>query len=283
MNHHSNKFLGVGLGFRAKHFTDIMEGNCKAKWFEALSENYMGMNDSGYGPSIARLRELASKFPIVLHGVSMSVASDYGVEDNYIEKLKNLRDDIKPLWISDHLCFARGPKHNSHDLLPIPFTRSVLETCRDNINKVQDMLGHSIALENISTYLEFEENTMSEWDFLSELQRETQCKILLDINNIVVNCHNHGYDHLDFLKAFERNAVQQFHLAGHIEQNGLKIDTHSENICDKTYELLYEAIKYYGPVAPLIEWDDNIPEMNQMNSHIERVENIYREAGYEAI
>ena len=212
----------------------------------------------------------------------MSIASDYGVENNYLDKLQRLEAEIKPLWISDHLCFTRSQNHNSHDLLPVVFNKDTLELCKNNIDRVQQSLGHEIAIENISTYLEFKENTMKEWEFLARLQQESSCKILLDLNNICVNAHNHGFSADDYLKSLDKDSIIQFHLAGHVEENGLKIDTHSEEVSEDTFDLLGKAIKLFGPVSPLLEWDANIPDIDIINKHISKIEDIYKEAGYNA-
>ena len=180
----STKYIGVGLGYRAAHHTDIMEGRCKASWYEALTENYMGMNSSGFGPAFTRLKTLARHYPIVFHGVSMSIASAQGVKPRYIETLLALKNEIKPLWVSDHLCFTGSHEHNSHDLLPFVFDEKNLEQCYKNVDTIQQVIGEALLLENISTYIEFEDNTMQEWEFLARLQEKSSCKILLDLNNI---------------------------------------------------------------------------------------------------
>ncbi len=252
--------LGVGLGLRSEHYPYILTHKPPVPWFEALTENYLG-SDKGLGSRpFEILSEIRKDYPIVLHGVSLSIGSTDALNTIYLEQLSQLDRAIEPLWVSDHLCWTGVGGKNLHDLLPLPYTESAIEHVSERIRQVQDALGRQLVIENVSSYLSFEHSEMEEWDFLAEVVRRADCRILLDVNNIYVSALNHQFNPISYLNAIPPKRVQQFHLAGHARYEKYAIDTHDHPVCDEVWELYEKALNRFGPVATLIEWDADIPE-----------------------
>ncbi|MCB2085632.1 MAG: DUF692 domain-containing protein [Sphingomonadaceae bacterium] len=252
-------FDGFGLGLRRTHYADFLEGEVPVDFIEVISENFMVEG----GNPLRVLTQVREKMPVILHGVSMSIGSAHGLDEDYLRRLKALADRIEPLWVSDHLCWTRTSAHNSHDLLPLPYTEEALEVVCANIMNAQDTLGRAMLFENPSSYLAFPEDEMREWEFIAEMARRTGCYLLLDVNNIYVSAHNHGFDAREYLRALPHDRVRQIHLAGHTD-GPIKIDTHDQPVCDGVWQLYDEAMELVGPVATMIERDDGIPPLPEL-------------------
>jgi uncharacterized protein (UPF0276 family) len=261
--------LGFGLGLRPKHYPDIeasMSGVAGIDWFEIISENYMVAG----GPPLRHLDRIRASYPMVMHGVSLSIGSTSPLDPDYLHDLKNLAARIQPAWISDHLCWTGIAGLNMHDLLPLPFTEEALDHVAARVHQVQDYLGRPILLENTSSYVTFTQSALPEWEFLAELTRRTGCQLLLDVNNVYVNAFNHGFDARHFIDSLPRATVRQIHLAGH-QNNGTHIvDTHDHPVIDAVWDLYAHAIGRLGPVATMIERDDNIPPLAELVGELER-------------
>ena len=270
-------FEGFGLGLRRTHYADFLEGELPVDFVEVISENYMVDG----GKPLRVLEQVRSKHPVILHGVSMSVGSAHGLDAEYLAKLRALADRIEPLWVSDHLCWTRTSAHNSHDLLPLPLTQEALDVVCENIDRAQDALSRPMLFENPSSYLTFPEDEMAEWEFLSEMARRTGCYLLLDVNNVYVSAHNHGFDARDYLAGLPLERVRQIHLAGH-EPGEIIIDTHDREVSDGVWALYAEAITRTGPVATMIERDDKIPSLSELLLELDRARFIAAAASREA-
>jgi uncharacterized protein len=217
---------GCGAGLRPKHYSTILSESPKVDWFEAVTENYL---DTG-GRPIRVLEDIRKRYPVALHGVALSIGSADGLDKNYLEKLKALAARIEPFSISDHLCWNGVDGESLHDLLPLPYTEEAMKHVASRVDQVQDFLGRTILLENISSYVSFKHSQVPEWEFLRELSRRTGCGLLLDINNIYVNSINHRFDAYRYLDAIPPSMVAQFHLAGHTDMGDYLFDTHSAEV-----------------------------------------------------
>ncbi len=267
-------FLGVGVGLRPKHYPAILAAPDPVRlgvdFFEALSENYMV--PGGRPPRV--LAEVRAHFPVVLHGVSLNVGSADPLDANYLDELAELARRYEPAWLSDHLCWTGVRGHNLHDLLPLPYTEAALAYVAERAMRVQDRLGRQIALENVSSYLAYQADAMPEWEFVARVAERADCGILLDVNNVFVSAHNHGFDAERYLAAIPPERVFQIHLAGHSEQGAMKIDTHDHAVCDEVWALFEMAVRRLGPVSTLIEWDDRIPEFEVLVAEAARARAI---------
>jgi uncharacterized protein (UPF0276 family) len=253
-------FQGFGLGLRKPHHADFLETQVPVDFVEVISENFMAQG----GKQLRILQQIRERYPVILHGVSMSIGSAEGLDAHYLEHLAELARIIDPLWVSDHLCWTRTSAHSSHDLLPLPLTRAALDVVCDNIDHAQNTLGRPMLFENPSSYLAFPEDEMSEAEFLAEMSWRTGCSLLLDLNNIYVSAHNHGWSAAEYLAAIPGKAVRQVHLAGHTPPSPdtpLAVDTHDRPVCDGVWDLFAETIGSLGDVAVMIEWDDAIPPL----------------------
>ena len=248
---------GFGLGLRPDHYPDFLREPQPVDWLEIISENYMVPG----GKPLAMLDAIRADYPMVMHGVSLSIGSDGPLDMDYLAALKALESRVKPLWISDHLCWTGGNAHNTHDLLPLPYDAPALDCVVENIGRVQDYLGRRILIENPSSYVTFRSSDRSEWDFLAEMAERADCLLLLDVNNIYVSARNHGFDPEDYLAGLPADRIQQMHLAGHSDMGDYVIDTHDADVCDAVWDLYASAIRRFGPVATMIERDDAIPPL----------------------
>lgn len=267
-----NSKLGCGVGLRPKHYPVITGEWPQVDWFEAISENYM---DSG-GRPIAILEQIRAHYPVALHGVALSIGSMDPVNQPYLERLKTLVDRIQPEIVSDHLCWSGVGGAQLHDLLPLPFTEESIVQVVSKVSQVQDFLKRPILLENVSTYITFKHSVMPEWEFLSEVARRSGCGILLDLNNIYVNSKNHGFELSDYLNGISGDKIGQFHLAGHTDMGTYLFDTHSKPVIEPVWDLYREALKRWGPISTLIEWDDDIPEFSELLEERNRAKKIYQ-------
>ena len=257
MSDHKPPYLGFGLGLRPEHYDEILSGEPNVDWFEVISENYMIPG----GKPLRILDEIRERYPIVMHGVSLSIASTAPLDMDYLTELKTLADRVDPKWISDHLCWTGVHGVNLHDLLPIPYTQEALDHVVDRVTRVQDFLGRRLTLENVSSYVTFAESEMSEWDFVSEVATRADCWLLFDVNNVYVSAYNHGCSTRDFLHGVPRDRIVQFHLAGHSHEVGHIVDTHDHPVCDEVWDFYRETVSHFGPVSTMIERDDNIPPL----------------------
>jgi uncharacterized protein (UPF0276 family) len=247
--------LGLGLGLRNQHFEEILSRRPAVDWFEAISENFM---DSGGRPR-AVIRAIAERYPMALHGVSLSIGSTDPLDRDYLARLKRLADEIRPVWISDHLCWTGVGGFNSHDLLPMPLTEQSLAHVSRRVRQVQDFLERPLILENPSTYVRFTESTLAEPEFLRRLADETGCGLLLDVNNVFVSCFNAGADPVAYLEAFPCERVVQMHLAGHQHFGSHIVDTHDRPVRPEVWELFRLAWARTAGASTLLEWDGDIP------------------------
>jgi uncharacterized protein (UPF0276 family) len=261
---------GLGLGLRSKHFNYILENNPEVDWFEVISENFM---DSGGRPRQV-LRRIAEYYPVVMHGVSLSIGSTDALNTEYLRKLKNLAAEIKPLWISDHLCWTGINGLNTHDLLPVPLTEETLKHICRRVIQVQDFLERSFVFENPSTYLTFKQSDISEWDFLRYMTEETGCLLLLDVNNVYVSGFNNDFDPMHYIRQLPHDRIVQMHLAGHQHCGDYIIDTHDRNVSQDVWELFTLAWQLTGGAATLLEWDSRIPDFEDYHAELLKAKNF---------
>jgi len=265
--------LGIGVGLRTTHYRDILQGKPAVDWFEVLSENYMQTR----GRPLAILDQVAERYPVVLHGVSMSIGSTDPLDRAYLTELKALRDRVGARWVSDHLCWTGVHGRNTHDLLPVPLTEEALRHTARRVQEVQDFLGAPLVMENVSSYASFATSTMTEWEFIAALAREADCGLLLDVNNVYVSARNHGFDPEDYLRALPMDRVVQFHVAGHTDLGTHVIDTHIGPVPDPVWALLQTA-RALGADAPvLLEWDADIPPLAVVHADALRAGAFLRE------
>lgn len=270
----TNKFalpyLGFGMGLRHQHYDYIFSNLPKIGWFEVISENFM---DTGGKPQrmLAKIRE---SYPVVMHGVSLSIGTIDPLNSEYLKKLKDLAIWAKPAWISDHLCWTGVAHKNTHDLLPVPYTEEALKHIIQRIKEVQDFLERPILMENPSTYLEFRDSQMPEWEFICRMAEEADCGLLLDINNIYVTCYNHRLDPKQYIDAISENRVVQIHLAGHENKGEYIIDTHEGHVIDEVWALYKYAMSKLGEVSTMIEWDANIPDFPVVMAEVEKAKTM---------
>lgn len=257
---------GFGLGLRSRHFDEILTRRPEVGWFEIISENFM---DSGGRPRTV-LRRIAEHYPIVMHGVSLSIGSSDPLDREYLRRLRNLADEIHPLWISDHLCWTGVQGLNSHDLLPLPLHAWTLAHTAARVAAVQDFLGRPLILENPSTYLTFVDSDIPEWMFLSTLADQTGCGILLDVNNVFVSAFNHDFDPCDYIRGIAPKHIVQMHVAGHQAYSDCIIDTHDRPVSDEVWALYRLAWRHTGGVATLLEWDGHIPDLATLEEELRK-------------
>jgi uncharacterized protein (UPF0276 family) len=260
-----------GLGMRRPHYSAYLDGSAPVDFVEVISENFMVDG----GRPLEVLDRVRNHYPIALHGVSMSIGSVDGLDDDYLRRLRALTDRIEPMWVSDHLCWTGIDGINSHDLLPMPYTVEALDVVAANVAHAQDVLGRPMLVENPSSYLTYVRADMSEWEFLAELSRRTGCYLLLDVNNVYVSAINHGFDAHAYVRGIPADRVRQVHLAGHSEgRDGLLIDTHDAPVPGGVWSLFAEAMRLLGPVATMIERDDDIPELDVLLGEMENARRI---------
>ncbi|MAZ77617.1 MAG: hypothetical protein CMF39_02960 [Legionellaceae bacterium] len=252
--------LGFGLGLRAPYIPHILAHRPQVDWFEIISENFL------YDEGRARhtLEQIRQHYPIVMHGVSLSVGSSDPLDMDYIHQLKTLADQFEVSWLSDHLCWSSIGQTHLHDLLPLPYTEETVEHVVSRIKQVQDVLERRILLENVSSYVTYKASVMQEWTFYREIVERSDCLMLLDINNIFVSAHNHGFAPEEYLAHMPADRVQQIHLAGHHEENGVMIDTHDHAVIDPVWTLYQQAIEKFGLVSTMIERDDRFPAFQSL-------------------
>lgn len=252
--------LGFGLGLRPDHYEEVLSSNPPIDWFEIITENYLVPG----GKPHYYLNQICERYPVVMHGVSMSIGSTDPIDFDYLRQVKLLSEQTKPKWISDHLCWTGVHGKNLHDLLPLPYTEESIQHIVGRIQKIQDFLGQQIVIENVSSYITYQQSQMSEWEFITAITNQADCRILLDLNNIYVSSVNHRFDPSTYLTNVPKNRVCQFHLAGHSNKGNYIVDTHDQDIIDPVWNLYASAIKHFGFVSTMIERDDNIPPLESL-------------------
>ena len=257
-----NRDLGVGIGLRNVHFGHVLENWPELDWFEVLSENFMHTG----GRPVHVLDQVAERYPLVMHGVSLNVGSTDPLDMDYLQELKNLRDRCRAVFVSDHLCWTGVDGKNLHDLLPMPYTEEALRHLVGRIRQVQDFLEMPLVLENPSTYLEFADSTMTEPEFLAAMAAETGCGLLMDVNNVYVCAQNHGFDAHEYLEQVPWDRVVQFHMAGHTVFETHLLDTHSAPVCDEVWRMYARAHELSGGRSTLLEWDADIPSFEEVRA-----------------
>jgi hypothetical protein len=253
-------FAGFGLGLRKPHYADFIDTQVDVDFVEVISENFMV--DGGKPRQI--LHDVRERYPVALHGVSMSIGSADGLDGAYLKRLRALVDEIEPLFVSDHLSWSRIEGFNSHDLLPLPYTNEALDLVCANVARAQDAMGRAMLIENPSTYIDFADADMTEWRFLDAMAQRTGCGLLLDVNNVFVSASNHGFDPIEYLNGVPHDRVRQIHLAGHSQGVELLIDTHDKPVPLSVWDLYTHVMPKLGPVATMIERDDDIPPLGDL-------------------
>jgi uncharacterized protein (UPF0276 family) len=254
------QLAGVGLGFRHQHAVHIFAERPEVPWFEALTDNYL--HDGG--PALATLLELRRRYPVALHGVSLSIGSPDPLDRDYLGKLRRLIGQVRPVHVSDHLCWSSADRHHFHDLLPLPMTKAKCRYVADRIKEVQDFMGARLLVENVSSYLRFADDEMPEWAFLATVAELGDCGILLDVNNIYVNSENHGFDPHRYLLNVPAARVAYFHLAGHQRFPTHILDSHGSAIDHPVWQLYRTALDRIGDRPSAIERDSNIPDFRTL-------------------
>jgi uncharacterized protein len=270
--------LGFGLGLRVEHYESILSQRPQIDWLEALTENYLVPG----GKPLHYLHRIRERYPLVLHGVSMSIGSTHPLDLAYLAQLKALAARIEPEWISDHLCWTGVAGKNVHDLLPLPYTEEALANIVQRVRTVQDVLERRILLENVSSYVTFRDSRLTEWEFLKAVAEEADCLILLDVNNIYVSSVNHAFDPLDYLNAIPVERVQQIHLAGHENHGDYLIDTHDHPVPDPVWDLYAAAVRRCGDVSTMIERDANIPPLEELCAELSAARTLAAQASARA-
>jgi len=269
------KSLGFGLGLRKEHYHAILDAPTNQRpdidWFEVLTENYLVKG----GKPLYFLDQICERYPVVMHGVSMSIGSTDPIDINYLTQVKQLAKRTNAHWISDHLCFTGLDGVNAHDLLPLPYTDDTIKFVANKIKQAQDFLGRRILIENVSSYITYKQSGMTEWEFVTAIAEESDSLMLLDINNIFVSAFNHGFDPIEYLDGVPSERVQQHHLAGHTQYDDYIIDTHDHDVVDGVWKLYAEAVKRFDNVSTMIERDDKIPELPEVMQELQMARDIY--------
>ena len=258
--------LGLGVGLRTVHFSHILENWPQVDWFEIMSENFMDTE----GRPLYILDQIAERYPIVMHGVSLSIGSTDPINFDYLRKLKSLAERVNAVWLGDHVCWTGVLGRNGHDLFPLPYDEETLAFLVDRIRIVQDFMERPLILENPSTYLTFARSTLTEEEFLARMAKEADCGLLLDVNNVYVTCRNHGLDPYAYLEAIPYERVVQIHLAGHTDKGTHCIDTHDSHVIDPVWELYADVYERAGARSTLLEWDDHIPSFEELHAEVKK-------------
>jgi uncharacterized protein (UPF0276 family) len=265
--------LGHGIGLRTKHFAQFMAERSPVDWVEAVTENFMARG----GRPISVLEKVRGEVPVVLHGVSLAIGSVDPIPERYLTELAAIVRRIEPALVSDHLCWGTHRGQYVHDLLPLPYTEEALAHVVSRVEQVQELLGRQLLLENPSSYVGFKDSTMTEWEFLSELARRSGCGILLDVNNVYVSARNFGFDPRKYLRGIPIDRVGYFHLAGHSDKGKYLLDSHDHAVPAAVWDLYREAVRRFGRVPALVEWDDAIPPLRDVVAESRRAAAIEAE------
>ncbi len=247
--------LGHGVGLRVPHYDKALDGSLDVDWVEVITENFL----QGGGRPRAVLEGARAQVPVVLHGVSLGIGSVEPLDQAYLASVRTLSEQIEPAWVSDHLCWGRIEGHHTHDLLPLPYSEEALSLVVERLGQVQDALGRALVLENVSSYVAYTQSVMPEWEFLAEVASRSGCRVLLDLNNVLVSAKNFGFDPQDYLQGVPTEAVWQFHLANHTDRGHYKFDSHKGAVGDDVWALYRLALRRFGEVSSLVEWDEDVP------------------------
>ena len=274
------KNQGIGVGLKPEYYDHFLSGPpSSVQWVEVISENFLRWKNGILASEpIQTLEKIRSHLPVRMHGVSMSIGSTDPLCPDYFRNLKEIVGRIQPEIVSDHLCWIGVDGQNLHDLLPLPYTEETVKWVSNRILQAQDMLGRRLVFENLSSYVEFEQSEMTEWEFVSEIAKRADCGLLLDINNVYVSGSNHKFNPLDYLKNVPHERVAQIHLAGHsVKPDGFLIDTHSHPVCDDVWKLYQWYIQKYGVQSTMVERDGNLPEWQELEAeliHIKKIQDV---------
>ena len=267
-------FLGFGLGLRPDYYEEILEQKPDIDWFEILTENYLIPG----GKPRYYLHKIREHYPIVMHGVSLSLGSTDFLDWDYLQQVKDLAQQYEPVWISDHLCWTGIDGKNLHDLMPLPYTEVAIKHVVTRLQHIQDFLGRPLLIENVSSYLSYHQSRMTEWDFIAEIVKQSGCYILLDVNNIYVSSVNHNFNPLDFIAAMPADRVAQIHLAGHSNRGDYIIDTHDAPVVQAVWDLYVATIQKFGKVSTMIERDDNMPPLAELLAELNHAQVLAEQA-----
>jgi uncharacterized protein (UPF0276 family) len=265
-------FLGFGLGLRTDHYEALLEQRSAVDWLEVITENYLVPG----GKPLDYLRRLRERYPMVMHGVSMSIGGTDPIDWEYVSSVKTLADRLDVPWFSDHLCWTGVDHRNLHDLLPLPYNDDTVTHVARRIREVQDFVGRRMLIENLSSYVTYRASVLKEWEFLSAVAEEADCGILLDINNIYVSAFNHGFEAATYVDAIDPKRVYQFHLAGHLDAGDHIIDTHDHDVADPVWTLYQRALRRFGPVSTMIERDADIPPLASLVAELDHARRLAR-------
>lgn len=260
----------AGIGLRAPHYAELMGTRPPVGLLEVHSENFFADG----GPALKTLEALRAHYPISTHGVGLSIGSVDALSTEHLARLKRLVDRIEPVIVSEHLCWVGVGGRYVNDLLPLPYTDEALDHVVTRIDQVQSALGRQILIENISSYLEFSDSTIPEWEFIAAVAARAGCGILLDINNIYVNACNHGFSADQYLQAIVPGSVGEIHLAGFENTGSLLIDTHGTTVSEPVWALYEAAIARFGPVPTVMEWDTDIPALDVLLGEATRASSV---------
>jgi hypothetical protein len=269
----ARKDLGHGVGVRPEHYTAWLSSAPKVDWVEAITENHFSKG----GRPNAVLEKLRNEFPVVLHGVSLGIGSVDPIDGGHLRALLELVERIDPAYVSEHLSWGRYQGHYAHELLPLPCTEEAVALVVDRVREVQDLLRRQILLENVSSYVAYRESTMTEWELLARVAEAADCGILLDLNNVYVSARNHGFDPMAYLDALPASRVAQFHVAGHRDTGRYVLDTHDGPIDEPVWDLYREAVRRFGRVPTLVEWDQRLPPLREVVAQSEKARAIEKD------
>ncbi|HBK3262456.1 TPA: DUF692 domain-containing protein [Legionella pneumophila] len=277
--YHKPTYLGFGLGLRTEHYDEVLTLSPPVDWFEIITENYLVPG----GKPLYYLDKIRESYPMVMHGVSLSLGSSDPINWDYLKQVNELSARIEPAWISDHLCWTGVNGLNMHDLLPLPYTREMIRHVVSRLTQIQDYLKRPLLIENVSSYLTYKQSDMTEWDFINEIVKQAGCYLLLDVNNMYVSAINHGFNAMDYLNAMPSEHVIQIHLAGHSNCGNYIIDTHDAPIIKPVWALYKKAIQRFGLVSTMIERDDNIPPLSELLIELEQAKTLAEQACVEEL
>lgn len=265
-------YLGFGLGLRPEFYQEIIETTPKdIQWFEIITENYL----NAAAKPLFYLEKIRENYPLVMHGVSLSIGSCDPIHWDYLAKVKALAQRFEVKWISDHLCWTGVNKVNMHDLMPLPYTKESLKHVVDRVKQVQDFLGRQILLENVSSYINYNASLMSEAEFYVEVAKQADCLLLLDVNNVYVSAYNQDFDPQSYIDLIPVDRVQQFHLAGHDNCGDYIVDTHDAAVVESVWQLYQYASKRFGQVSTLLERDDQVPALSVLQEELAHARQVF--------
>jgi uncharacterized protein (UPF0276 family) len=262
--------LGFGLGLRPGHYDAVLEGGHRVDWFEVTTENYLVPG----GKPLHYLERVRARYPLVMHGVSLSIGSTAPLDLGYLRSVRELARRIEPAGISDHLCWTGVGGVNLHDLMPLPFTMEAVAHVAGRVRQAQDVLDCQLMLENVSSYVACADAEMTEWEFVAQVSEAADCLLLLDVNNVYVNSVNHGFDARDYLRALPVARVRQLHLAGHSRQGGMLIDTHDAPVAEAVWQLYERAVARFPGAATTLERDDHIPPLAELVAELDHARRL---------